>query len=83
MVVTQPQKQSVRWGVSEMASKGFPEIHDLASITIKQIEYYGYVDEIDFDMRDPRICLEFHPGCRVWYDFAEVRLVNYPEYKKP
>lgn len=51
-----------------------PEVHDLVSVTDKHVEYYGYVDDIDFDVRCPQICVEFYPGCRHWFDWNEVTL---------
>lgn len=56
----------------------FPEECDLVAVTEKQVDYYGYVTEIDFDMRDPRIRVEFYPGEELWFDFAQVRLVTTP-----
>lgn len=64
-----------------MTEKRFPEVYDLVAITIKQVDYYGYVDNIDYDMRDPRIKVEFYPGHASWFRFDECRLVEYPEDK--
>lgn len=57
----------------------FPEICDLVAVTFKNVDYYGYVDEIDFDLRHPRILVEFFPGQGKWFDFSEIRYVEYPK----
>lgn len=59
----------------------FPEVPDLVAITENQVDYYGYVDAVDYDMRAPRVCVEFLPGCRRWFDLTEVRFVNFPTEK--
>lgn len=58
--------------------KKWPEVCDFVSVEVKGVLYYGYVDDIDFDLRDPRICVEFYPGCRNWFSFGEFELCNYP-----
>lgn len=58
-----------------------PEVCDLVSITHKGVEYYGYIDDISFDMRDPGVKVEFFPGCSNWYGFDEIKHVEYPKDK--
>lgn len=58
-------------------TKKFPEVCDPVSVTTDHVEYFGYVDDIDFDMRHPQICVEFYPGCRRWFDFSEVTQVTH------
>lgn len=57
----------------------FPEETDFVSVTIKHVDYYGYVDAIDFDLRDPRIRVEFHPGYCLWFGMDEITRVHYPK----
>ena len=58
-----------------------PEEFDLVAVTIKHVDYYGYISEIDWDMRQPRICVEFYPGNESWFDFNECRIMDYPMEK--
>lgn len=60
----------------------FPEYCDLVSVTEDNVEYYGYIDDIDYDFRDPRFSVEFYPGTRLWFGLNEITLVEYPEKKK-
>lgn len=62
--------------------KRFPEYCDLVSVTEKQVEYYGYIDGIDYDFRNPRFCVEFFPGHRLWFGLDEIKLMEYPVEKK-
>ena len=50
-------------------TKRFPEIHDLVSVTVNSVEYYGYIDDIDFDLRCPTVMVEFFPGSRKCFEF--------------
>lgn len=59
----------------------FPELYDLVAVTHKQVEYYGYVYDIEYDFRNPRIAVQFFPGDYTWFDLGEVTLVEYPEKK--
>lgn len=59
-----------------------PEIHDLVSVTHKGCDYYGYIYDIDWDMRSPAIKVEFWPGESSWFEFSEVTLVEFPEKRK-
>jgi hypothetical protein len=59
----------------------WPEVHDLVAVTIKQVDYYGYVEHINYDVRDLYILVEFYPGCSRQFEPAEVRLVKFPEEK--
>jgi len=63
-------------GVGEVR---FPEYCDLVAVTIKGMEYYGYVDAVDYDMRHPRIKVEFYPGCSSWFDFPDIKRMKYPD----
>jgi hypothetical protein len=62
-------------------AKRWPEECDLMAVTIKQVEYYGYVDAIDFDIRQPMLKIEFAPGHSQWFDMSECKFVEYPEEK--
>lgn len=64
--------------VKELTEKRFPEVHDFVYVTIDHVEYYGYIDHIDFDMRTGYIRVEFFPGCRRDFDFDEVILSKFP-----
>lgn len=57
----------------------FPEPHDLVSVTERQVEYFGYVDAIDYDLRDPRVSIEFFPGYRQWFSINEIRFAEFPK----
>lgn len=57
----------------------FPEPHDLVSVTERQVEYFGYVDAVDYDLRCPRVQVEFLPGICRWFDLSEVTRVKFPE----
>jgi hypothetical protein len=59
----------------------WPEPHDFVAIDIKGVEYYGYVDDIDFDLRHPSVTVEFYPGCRREYDLAEIKFMDFPKPK--
>ncbi len=61
-----------------MSAARFPEEADLVSVTVKSVEYYGYVDAVDHDMRCPRVRVEFFPGNASWFDFGEVTMVAFP-----
>ena len=65
-----------------MSAYDIPKMHDLVAITIKQVEYYGYVDDIDYDVRSLMACIEFAPSHREWFDLSEIKRVEYPEEKK-
>lgn len=60
-------------------AKRFPEETDLVSVTIKGVEYYGYVDKVDYDLRSPGVRVEFLPGTASWFDMGEVMMVRYPQ----
>ena len=62
----------------------FPEYCDLVAVINRkeQVEYYGYVIDIDYDMRHPAIKVEFWQGCSQWFDFADIKMVKYPEELK-
>lgn len=62
-----------------MQPQRFPEMHDLVSITEKSVEYYGYIDDIDFDVRNLSVCIEFFPGSRKWFDMKDIKFVKFPE----
>ncbi len=66
-------------GTTDMVATRFPEPQDLVSVTERHVEYFGYVDAMDYDLRAPRVNVEFFPGCRRWFDLSEVRLVKFPE----
>ncbi len=66
-----------------MNQKRFPEPSDLVSVVSDRVEYFGYVDDMDYDLRDPRVCVEFFPGQRKWFDLSEVRLVALPQEAQP
>lgn len=58
----------------------FPEIHDLVAVTVGCLDYFGYVSDIDYDMRDPRLKVEFEPNSNgKWFVFADCRLVDFPK----
>lgn len=57
----------------------YPEECDLVAVTIKHVDYYGYVDAIDKDWQCFRIRVEFFPGDSRWFDLSECRLVEYPK----
>lgn len=59
-------------------AKRFPEEHDLVQVTLKGVEYYGYVDKVDYDLRCPGVYVEFFPGSRSWFDLGDVTMVHYP-----
>jgi hypothetical protein len=63
-------------------NKRFPEIVDLVAVTNKHVEYYGYIDDIDYDFRNPRFLVEFFPGQSLWFGLDEITLMEYPEKKK-
>lgn len=64
--------------------KRFPEYCDFVAVTNKkeQVEFYGYVIDVDYDLRHPSVKVEFWPGCSSWFDFADIKFVEYPEQKK-
>lgn len=66
---------------SEQSQKRFPELYDLVSVSAKSVEYYGYIDDIEYDLRCPRVCIEFYPGNSQWFDMSEVKMMNYPTAK--
>lgn len=59
----------------------FPKECDLVAVMHhkERVEFYGYVIDIDYDMRHPAIKVEFWPGYSSWFEFAEVKMVKYPE----
>lgn len=59
----------------------FPEMHDLVAVNVHYVDYYGYVDRIDPDYRNPRFKIEFFPGCSGWFDLKDIHLVDYPKDK--
>ncbi|QIG70803.1 hypothetical protein EVB91_252 [Rhizobium phage RHph_I1_18] len=67
-------------------STKFPyEICDLVAVTVDKVDYYGYVDDIKFDLKviPPTITItvEFFPGCRKQFDFSEIRPIELPREK--
>lgn len=60
-------------------TKRFPEEQDLVSVTIKGVEYYGYVDKVDYDLRCPGVRVEFFPSNVRWFDMGDVTMVRYPQ----
>jgi hypothetical protein len=60
----------------------FPEVCDFVAVTVDYVEYYGYVDDVDFDLRHPSVVVEFFPGCRQRFDFSEITFVKFPEPQK-
>ena len=60
----------------------FPEMHDLVRVRVKGVDYFGYVDDIDFDMRNPRVCVEFYQYTRLWVDMSEIHFIKFPEDEK-
>jgi hypothetical protein len=58
-----------------MASR-FPELYDLVAVTKDHTEYFGYVSDIDYDLRAPRIQVEFFYRTSVWFDLSEVRFAT-------
>lgn len=58
-----------------------PEEHDLVSVTVKHVEYYGYISKIDWDMRCPSIIVEFFPGYEIEFDFNDVKFMDFPKEK--
>lgn len=67
-----------------MANERFPEMHDLVAVMHpkERVDFYGYVYDIDYDLRNPRVAVEFWPGEHTWFDMGEVTLMEYPEKKK-
>lgn len=61
----------------------YPEVHDMVEVIYKHVPYYGYVVDIDFDMRCPTMLVEFFPGCSMNFDFADCKLMEYPEPEYP
>lgn len=57
----------------------YPEPHDMVEVMHESVPYYGYVVYVDFDMRNPTINIEFFPGCRKNFDFADCKLMKYPD----
>jgi hypothetical protein len=57
------------------------EEHDLVAVTVKQVEYYGYITSIDWDVRYLSVRVEFFPGEESTFDMSEVKRVTYPEPK--
>jgi hypothetical protein len=57
----------------------FPEESDLVSVTVKGVEYYGYVDKVEYDLRCPGVYVEFFPGRPLWFDLSDVTIVEHPK----
>lgn len=64
------------------APKRFPEVNDFVAVTERQVEYYGFIDAIDYDLRGPRVCVEFFADHRRWFDLTEIKLMQFPEAAK-
>lgn len=62
--------------------KRWPQEFDFVAVTVKQVDYYGYIDQIEYDMRNPRVKVEFYPGFIMWFDMEEIRFVEFPAENK-
>lgn len=52
---------------------------DLVAVTIDQVDYYGYIEQINWDSRDLSVSVQFHPKHKaIWFDMHEARKVNFP-----
>uniref|UniRef100_A0AAU8HYW2 KTSC domain-containing protein n=1 Tax=Rhizobium phage IG49 TaxID=3129228 RepID=A0AAU8HYW2_9CAUD len=59
-----------------------PEVHDLVSVTVDHVEYYGYVSSLDLDVRFLTARVEFYPGYERTFDLKDIKLVHFPEPRK-
>lgn len=55
----------------------WPQLDDFVAVTDDNVDYYGYVVDIDFKLN--RIKVEFFPYVSYWFGLDEVRFVSYPE----
>lgn len=64
-----------------MNHERFPEVHDLVAVNIKGVDYYGYICDIDYDLRSPSVGVEFFPGGIAYtrFDFTDIQMVDFPK----
>ncbi len=62
-----------------MNHERFPEIFDMVRVTIGYAEYYGFIIDIDYDMRDPTVRVEFYRGCEDNFSFKDITIIEVPE----
>ena len=59
-----------------------PKVDDFVAVTIKHVEWYGYVVDADYDIRSLRVLVEFHPYVEHWFDMKDVTVMEFPVKKK-
>lgn len=52
------------------------EVADLVCVTVDHVEYYGYIEDVDYEVLLCRV--EFFPGCTRNFDISEVERIEYP-----
>lgn len=60
----------------------FPEVSDFIGVTYKNVEYFGYVYDVDYDFRHPKWLVEFWPGESSWFDLDQLTVYDFPIKKK-